>query len=90
MNLVSSVNASYLVRTKASHPEFATLLNTKWVFFEAPPRATNRKFLLQVPAPVLRQRLASIATLVKNGSVDGLDFVRTPAPPPQLDVQGCL
>jgi hypothetical protein len=30
--------------------------------------------LLQVPAALLTQRLAAIAPLVKNGSVDGLDF----------------
>ena len=51
-----------------------TLLNTKWVFFEHPAGAANKKFLLQVPPPVLQQRLAAIAPLVANGSIDGLDF----------------
>jgi hypothetical protein len=74
MNLVSSVNASFLVRAKARHPKFVTLLNTKWSFFFHPPDAVNRKFLLQVPAPLLQQRLAAIAPLVANGSIDGIDF----------------
>lgn len=74
MNLISSVNASFLVKAKASHPGFVTLLNTKWLFFAQPPNATNRKFLLQVPAPLLQQRLAAIAPLIANGSIDGIDF----------------
>lgn len=74
LNLISSVNASFLVRAKATHPGFVTLLNTKWLFFTQPHNATNRKFLLQVPAPLLQQRLAAIAPLVANGSIDGIDF----------------
>ncbi len=74
LNLISSVNASFLVKAKARHPGFVTLLNTKWLFFAQPPNATNSKFLLQVSAPLLQQRLAAIAPLVANGSIDGIDF----------------
>lgn len=74
LNLISSENASFLVETKANHPGFVTLLNTKWLFFAQPPNMANRKFLLQVPGQLLQQRLAAIAPLVANGSIDGIDF----------------
>ena len=74
MNLISSVNASFLAEAKTKHGGFVTLLNTKWMFFYHPTGAANTKFLLQVPAPVLQQRLAAIQPLVANGSVDGIDF----------------
>jgi hypothetical protein len=74
LNLISSVNASFLVRAKTKFSGFVTLLNTKWLFFYHPLGASNSKFLLSLPPSVLQQQLASIVPLVANGSVDGLDF----------------